>query len=489
MHKLTLFFLVITTTLSAQPFQLEDILSTPYTSELTASPHDNAIAWVANEQGIRNIWMAYSSFFDPRKLTDYRDDDGQTITDLTFTPDRRSIIFQYGGNANRNGEFPNPTSDPNGVNRAIMQVSTKGGRPFRLAYGSNPVISPDGKRMLYSFKGQIWVKDLENFKTPGQQLFKARGSLSDFSWSNDGEKVLFLSNRGTHNLVGIYDTQLRTVQWLAPGVGRDARPIWSPDNRRIAFIRTPGKRKGELFDLTGANPFSIWVVDVATGAAGIIWASPNNRAGGFAQYYPEHPLRWAGNDDLVFYSEHEGWIHIYKLNIESRRVTDLTPGDCEAEQSSVSRDGRWLYVSHNCLDIDGRQLSRIDIRTGKSTILTDTDVLATHPVAIQDSDWIAFRQATYNTPLRLQSPALVVRRPKRYFPSDYRPAFRTASRSNPASLLITQQMARRYMPSFFIPKTCVLASGARLLFLCMAAPFDRCCPAGIIADIMPMPTL
>ena len=110
-----------------QPFTLEQVLSAPFPSELTAAPAGNRIAWVFDERGVRNIWVAEGPAFQARKLTPYAADDGQEILDLEWSPDARAIAYVRGSGANRAGEYPNPTSDPKGVTQEVWVIPFAGG--------------------------------------------------------------------------------------------------------------------------------------------------------------------------------------------------------------------------------------------------------------------------------------------------------------------------------------------------------------------------
>ena len=66
--------------------------------------------------------------FKARQLTQFQDDDGQDLTQLTFTHDGRWVIFVRGGNENQSGEIPNPTSDPRGTRQTIFAASFDDGR-------------------------------------------------------------------------------------------------------------------------------------------------------------------------------------------------------------------------------------------------------------------------------------------------------------------------------------------------------------------------
>src|SRR5690348_13861669 len=66
----------------AQSFSLEQVMSSPFPSELIASKRGDKIAWIFYSQGRRNIWIAEAPAFAARQLTRHDVDDGQEITDI-----------------------------------------------------------------------------------------------------------------------------------------------------------------------------------------------------------------------------------------------------------------------------------------------------------------------------------------------------------------------------------------------------------------------
>src|SRR5215510_10287642 len=79
-------------------FTLEQILSSPFPSDLVASPIGERVAWVFDAQGKRNVWVAEGPDFKARQLTQYNEDTGQEITELSFTHDGKWMIYVRGGN-------------------------------------------------------------------------------------------------------------------------------------------------------------------------------------------------------------------------------------------------------------------------------------------------------------------------------------------------------------------------------------------------------
>jgi len=104
---------------SQQSFTLEQALSAPFPSDLRAAKGAPRVAWVLNEQGKRNIYVAEAPDFKPRRLTSYLEDDGQELSLLRFSADANSVVYTRGGGKNRTGQSPNPTSNPTGAEETV----------------------------------------------------------------------------------------------------------------------------------------------------------------------------------------------------------------------------------------------------------------------------------------------------------------------------------------------------------------------------------
>src|SRR5215471_14371274 len=74
-----------------QAFTLEQIMSAPFPSDLVVAKSTPRIAWVLDEQGKRNIYVAEAPDFKARKLTSYAEEDGQELSGLQFSADANTI--------------------------------------------------------------------------------------------------------------------------------------------------------------------------------------------------------------------------------------------------------------------------------------------------------------------------------------------------------------------------------------------------------------
>ena len=157
----------------AQKFTIEQALSAPFTSELFAAPAKGRLAWIANTNGRHNLWVAEpgANGYVSRQITHYADDDGQELNTPEWTPDSVSIVYVRGNNVQGEGHpVPNPAGFPMGAQQQIWQVSADGGEPRLLAEGNDPAVSPDGKQLAYTLRGQVWMLHLDDAKAkPAQQ--------------------------------------------------------------------------------------------------------------------------------------------------------------------------------------------------------------------------------------------------------------------------------------------------------------------------------
>jgi dipeptidyl aminopeptidase/acylaminoacyl peptidase len=390
---------------AAQPpaVTLEGLLSAPFPEELLASKAGAKLAWIDNAKGVRNVWVAEPPDYRGRPITRYTADDGQAIAGLEWTPDAAAVIYVRGGGPNRQGDAPNPTSDPAGAEQAIWRVSLAGGEPVRVGPGSGVAVSPKGDGIAFARRGEIlWAPFAGK---PGQEpvsWLKPRGGARELRFSPDGSKLAFVSARGDHGFVGIYDVAARTVRWLDPSVDNDGEPAWSPDGSRLAFLRIPAASAATLFHPNlSAEPWSIVVADVATGQAKTVWRAEPGAGSAFAEMVAANQLLWAAGDRIVFPWERDGWLHLYSVAAAGGAATLLTPGEFEIESVNLTADRRQVLFSSNQGDIDRRHLWRVDPAGGRPpAALTRGAGLEWLPVMTSDGKALAYLRSGARQPAR-----------------------------------------------------------------------------------------
>jgi dipeptidyl aminopeptidase/acylaminoacyl peptidase len=444
----------------AQP-SVEQFFTAAWPIELVAAKKAERIAWLSYDRGERNVYTAAAPDFRAVRVTPFKGDNGIDLTTLRMSDDGAIVVFVRGHTPNRDGWIANPTSDPNGAERAIWAAPTTGGTAWRLAAGTDPALSPDGRFVAFANEGQIYRVAVSGPSTPigvrkvgsnaaDKPLIKAWGTNGNPVWSPDSSKIAFVSSRVDHSYVAVYDVRKRTVTYLAPGVDRDTSPTWSADGKRVAFIRRPGLPFGQMPQPTsggapqgapaaqgrgrgaaatqgrgagqggqrgaqqsgpidglmraafaGGYTLSFWVADAATGEGREFWHNqPDDRA--FANITA---IEWAG-DHVIFQQEPEEWIRYYAVAVAGQTTPPvvLTPGEGMVEDVALSSDGRTLFYCTNAGDIDGRHIWKVPTAGGDAVQITSGAEIDTYPAALASGTRVAMLRATWNRP---QSVAVV----------------------------------------------------------------------------------
>jgi dipeptidyl aminopeptidase/acylaminoacyl peptidase len=388
--------------ISAQDsFTLGQILSAPFNSNLVAAKSVDRIAWTSNQKGKRNIWVAEGPNFAARQLTSYQQDDGGELSDLRFSSDGDTIVYVRGEGKDSAGDYANPTSNPVGKEQTVWAISWNGAVPVKIDTGNSPAVSRQGW-IAYGRGGEMWMSPLKPDEKPTQIV--VRGKSRPVEWSQDGTRLLFVTDRGDHSFVGIYDVDKQDVEFLAPSVDSDRDPVWSLDGKRVAFVRQPAVPRdtpdGYFIEPDRPKPWSIWVADVENGAAREVWHSGTALQDSFP-YMAEDTgggvINWEAGDHLVFASEADGWQHLYSISTSGGTTKLLTPGDCEVEQWSFSPNKNTIIFNSNCSDLDRRHLWMVDGMGGGLKQLTSSqaqDGIEWAPAVLSDGKKFAYLGST-----------------------------------------------------------------------------------------------
>jgi dipeptidyl aminopeptidase/acylaminoacyl peptidase len=369
-------------------FSMAQVLHYPFAAELAAAERGDVIAWVCNLDGVRNVWVARGPAFAPAQVTQFKEDDGQEITQLSFSPDGTRLVFVLGGDHDANwpaeGDLaPDPSSSPVQPVTAIWALPLNGGPPVKIDDGDEPAISARGQ-LAYTKDGHVWVSSLDGGKP--ERLFFDRGKDSALVWSPDGSRLAFVSDRRDHSFIGIFTSKNTPLVYLAPSTSKDISPVWSPDGVRVAFARRAGDGGAPRPVLSRVpHPWSIWTASAADGVGHAVWRSPNTLAGSFPDVAGEANLHWAAGDRIVFMAYLDDWPHLYSVAASGGAPVLLTPGAYMVEHVAESRDRRFMIYDANtgntAGDDDRRHLFRVAVEHPGSVALTSCETLEWTPVS------------------------------------------------------------------------------------------------------------
>lgn len=157
-----------------------------------------------------------------------------------FSPDGQTIAF---------------TSDRGGKTGIyLMSAEGKNQRPLSTKDDNEPAWSPNGEQLVFDSgrKGAPGLylinRDGSGLRrlTRGQHYSSGQGS-SDYaaSWSPDGSKIAFTSNRTGENQLYLMNSDGSNQRRLTKTdvEGEALQPAWSPDGSKIAFMSGLGKTR------------------------------------------------------------------------------------------------------------------------------------------------------------------------------------------------------------------------------------------------------
>ena len=230
------------------------------------SPNGKRIVFVSNRDGHvdANDWPTYEIYVmdadgeNQQNVTNDPSDDGAP----SWSPDGKRIVFDSDRDRDR--------GNPHGIDIYVMDAD--GGNQERLTNNLTedryPSWSPDGKRIVFSARREghfenkfaityeIYVMDADGGNE--QRLTENRKNDESPSWSPDGERIAFWSDRkGEFENYEIYvmDADGGNEQRLTENRQEDGYPSWSPDSKRIAFwSNRDGNSEIYVMDADGGNP-------------------------------------------------------------------------------------------------------------------------------------------------------------------------------------------------------------------------------------------
>jgi len=355
---------------------------------LVKAERASRIAWVFTIRGARNVWVADDPTFEARAVTHYTGDDGMPIAALQLTPDGKTAVFARGSETNGAGEVADPTSGTEKRAQQVWAIDIDKGEPRLLGEmgcgeeGCEDIqISPSGEFAVWSAKKQIWIAPVSG-KEKAKPLTYARGDSQQPKWSPDGKKIAFVSDRGDHSFIAIYEFGKTNLQYVAPSADRDSMPRWSPDGNQIAFVRRDGKQFKQLIIPLLPDPWSIWVFDLAKGSGSQVWKSGDGLDDSIPLLTEDGSFKFAAKGRIVFASEQDGWNHLYSISTTGGPVSLLTPGKFETEDVALSEDKNVVFYTSNQDDIDRRHIWKVDVAGGTPAAVTRGETMEWTPLEV-----------------------------------------------------------------------------------------------------------
>ncbi|MFT3825653.1 MAG: S41 family peptidase [Chitinophagaceae bacterium] len=297
-----------------------------------------------------------------KKYTKYTDWKGK---DFGATLDKKGNIYFISDEAN--GEY-NLYTFVSGKKTALTSFSSS---------IKSPVVSADGSKVVFEKDYQVWVYDVASKKSsklnanilrnnvlPKEKDFEVRSNISAFDISPDGKKMAFVS-RGE---IFVSDVEGKFIRQLVRGSAERVKEVkWLSDNKTLLFNQTVGgytnwftagadnsiplkqltndkkNNRGITFNKTRTKAVylsgrdEVRLLDLKTWenktiVKDEIWAFQNSDPG------------FSPNDEYVLFTAIRNFEQdVFVYNIKDNKVTNLTKTGVTEAGPQWSPDGKYIY--------------------------------------------------------------------------------------------------------------------------------------------------
>jgi dipeptidyl-peptidase-4 len=320
-------------------------------------------------------------------------------------------------------------------------LDRKGGTLTKLGGSAEPStlmyakFSPQGDRVAYVMKGDIYVENLADQKitrlTTGADSLHVNG-MSDwvyeeefglrdgFRWSPDGTRIAFfhfdMTGVGTFLLINDTDSLypfVIPIQYPKSGTTNSAvtAGVVSASGGKVTWLDIPGEPRDNYLpwmEWAGKDEVmvqrinrrqdtdNVMLVNVATGKARTV--------------VPEHDEAWVdlvddvpwleGGKEFLWTSERDGWRHVWRIARDDGKATLVTRGNFDVSVAGVDQKAGWLYFIASPHNATQRFLYRTRLDgSGNGERVTPADAIGNHRYAISpDGKWALHTASSFDVP-------------------------------------------------------------------------------------------
>lgn len=327
------------------------------------------------------------------------------IENYSFSPDTKKILLQL--RCQENGK----------IKTEHWFLELQSDKLKKVHAGWNNSISPDGKNILFSENGNLFVYNIPDEKTVQLTNDAKEGTISNnrVVWSPDGSRIVFVQSDASDVRlrsalvpgdpsypgvketkfarvgeairklrIGVVDSKGAEIRWLsipAPAEGFYLGQVsWVGNSYEVLVEKLSRFRDKREFLLANVNNGTISSIFEDSDPDWVV-----------ASYRKNIGLQWIKNyNDFIVLSEKDGWRHAYLGSRNNQKQELLTSGEFDIiDRVGVDEENGWFY--YNASPHNGTQKYLYRVRLdgkGKAERVSPADQPGTHSYNVSpDAKW------------------------------------------------------------------------------------------------------
>ncbi len=301
----------------------KDLIRTPQpTKERHLDPvwYNNKVFYLSERDYASNIWS-----FDPKTKEEQQLTHQAQFDVKSLDACKDAIVYECGGYLH----LLNPETGDD----KQLEINVKGDMNFArerwesvsAANLTNPNISPNGKRAVFEYRGEIFTVPKE--KGTWRNITNTSGVADRYPvWSPDGDKIAWFNDADDEYKLVVADQFGQNKKAYAlDNPTFYFRPEWSPDGKRISYTDTD---------------YNIWVIELESGVVTKvgtdIFAHPNREM---------QPV-WSPDSKWIAYARqlNSSFKAIFVYNVETKKTLQLTDGMADVLTPAWDASGKYMYI-------------------------------------------------------------------------------------------------------------------------------------------------
>jgi len=280
----------------------------------------NKVLYLSERDYASNIWS-----FDPKNKEEQQLTRQAQFDVKSLDACRDAVVYECGGYLH----LLNPETGDD----KQLAINVKGDMNFArerwesVSAGNltNPNISPNGKRAVFEYRGEIFTVPKE--KGTWRNITNTSGVADRYPvWSPEGDQIAWFNDAGDEYKLVVADQfgqNQKTYTLENPTFY--FRPEWSPDGKRITYTDTD---------------YNIWVIELESGVVTKvgtdIFAHPNREM---------QPV-WSPDSKWIAYARqlNSSFKAVFVYNVDTKETLQLTDGMADVLTPAWDASGKYMYI-------------------------------------------------------------------------------------------------------------------------------------------------